>query len=107
MRSSVKNKISVALVALVLLAITLPGFVVAQTRSSGNTGKGAPTSTARRPRVSSQGATPATIGQDFQEALTLIQQNHIDGNKLDYNDVYKSSILRMLRSLAPHSSYFE
>ena len=98
MTSSLKNKISVAFVTLILLAVTLPGFVPAQTRSSGNTGgKGAPASTARRPRVHSPGTTPATIGQDFEAALKLIQQHHIDGNKLDYNDVYKSSILGMLQ----------
>lgn len=108
MRLSVKNKISPALAALILSAVILPGLVFAQTRSSGNTtGKGAPPASARRPRVTSAGVTPAAISQDFQEALALIQQNYIDGNKLDYNDVYKSSIHGMLRSLDPHSNYFD
>lgn len=108
MRLSVKNKISPALAALILSAVILPGLVFAQTRSSGNTtGKGAPPASARRPRGTSAGVTPAAISQDFQAALALIQQNYIDGNKLDYNDVYKSSIHGMLRSLDPHSNYFD
>lgn len=109
MRSSVKNKISVALATLSLLAVTLPGFVLAQPRSSGNAGgKTVPPGSARRPRVHAPVNTTTTaVSQDFQEALNVIRENYVDGNKLDYNDVYKSSILGMLRSLDPHSSYFD
>jgi carboxyl-terminal processing protease len=57
--------------------------------------------------VHSTAVNPAAITQDFQEALSVIQQNYIDGNKIDYNDVYKSSITGMLRSLDPHSNYFD
>ena len=53
------------------------------------------------------GVNSTAITQDFQEALAVIQQNYIDGNKLDFNDVYKSSIFGMLRSLDPHSNYFD
>lgn len=105
-----KNKFSLALVALILIALSLPGFVLGQKRdqSSGTPSSGKTTgpSTARRPRVTS-GSTPAAVSQDFSEALSLIQQHYIDGNKLDFNDVYKSSILGMLRSLDPHSNYFD
>jgi carboxyl-terminal processing protease len=108
MRSSVKNKISVALATLSLLAVTLPGFVLAQPRSSGNTtGKTVPPASARNRRVQPPGVSTTGITQDFQEALAVIQQNYIDGNKLDFNDVYKSSIFGMLRSLDPHSNYFD
>jgi carboxyl-terminal processing protease len=107
MRFSVKHKISVALATLILLAVTLPGFILAQPRSGNTTGKSAPPATARRPRVATPSVTPGAINQDFQEALAVIQQNYIDGNKLDYNDVYKSSILGMLRSLDPHSTYLD
>lgn len=110
MRSSVKNKISVALATLILFAVTLPG-VLAQPRSGNTTGKTTgktvPPASARRPRVHAPGVTTTAITQDFQEALAVIQQHYIDGNKLDYNDTYKSSILGMLRSLDPHSSYFD
>ncbi|MGQ0761173.1 MAG: S41 family peptidase [Acidobacteriota bacterium] len=103
-----KQKISVTLATLILLAVTLPGFVLAQPRSSGNTtGKSVPPATARRPRVTTPVVNSSAITQDFQEALAVIRQNYIDGNKLDYNDVYKSSIFGMLRSLDPHSNYFD
>lgn len=109
-----KNKFSLALVALILFSLSLPAFVVGQqkrdqsnTSTGPSTGKAGapPVSAARRPRV--HGTTPTAISQDFNEALSVIQKNYIDGNKLDYNDVYKSSILGMLRSLDPHSAYFD
>lgn len=107
MRFSVKNKISVALATLILLAVSLPGFVLAQPRSGNTTGKTVPPASARRPRVTTPSVNTTSITQDFKDALAVIQQNYIDGNKLDYNDVYKSSIFGMLRSLDPHSNYFD
>lgn len=53
---------------------------------------------------------PATIEKiesDMSEALTVIQENYVDGKKLDYNDLFKSSIDGMLHSLDPHSNYFD
>ncbi|HEX5603462.1 MAG TPA: S41 family peptidase, partial [Pyrinomonadaceae bacterium] len=83
-------------VALVLLVISLvlPSFVVAQTPG-----------VRRAPR----GATPETVRvqKDFDEALKLVQEQYIDGKKLNYNEVYKSSIIGMLRSLDPHSNYYD
>ncbi|MGH9915780.1 MAG: S41 family peptidase, partial [Pyrinomonadaceae bacterium] len=40
-------------------------------------------------------------------ALAIIEDNYVDGNKLDYNVVTKSSIYGMLRTLDPHSNYFD
>ena len=37
----------------------------------------------------------------------MIQTNHIDGRKLDYNAIFKSSISGMLSVLDPHSTYFD
>jgi len=37
----------------------------------------------------------------------MIQEQYVDGKKLNYNDVYKSSIIGMLRSLDPHSNYYD
>ena len=109
-----KNKFSPALVALILFALILPGFALAQQprRESGSSGKtttktDAPPTASRRPRVHSTAVNTTAVSQDFQEALAVIQQNYIDGNKLDFNDVYKSSIVGMLRSLDPHSNYFD
>jgi carboxyl-terminal processing protease len=109
----VKNKFSVALVALILFALCLPGFVLGQKRdpnstaaSSGKSGS-SPAPSARRPRVHAPDSATTAVTQDFSEALSVIQDHYIDGNKLDFNDVYKSSILGMLRSLDPHSNYFD
>ena len=47
------------------------------------------------------------IKSDLAEALSVIQSNHIDGRKLDYNAIFKSSISGMLSVLDPHSTYFD
>jgi carboxyl-terminal processing protease len=47
------------------------------------------------------------IKSDLSEALAVIQTNHIDGRKLDYNAIFKSSISGMLSVLDPHSTYFD
>lgn len=54
----------------------------------------------------SSAAIPA-IERSIAEALTVIQDNYVDGARLDYNTVFKSSIAGMLRSLDPHSNYFD
>src|ERR1044071_3629797 len=36
-----------------------------------------------------------------------MQEQDVDGRKVNYNEVFKSSIIGMLRSLDPHSSYFD
>ena len=108
-----KNRFSFALVATLVFALLLPVFVFAQQGATPNRGDGTssvtppPPAPARRaaPRAGS-GAT-AAVGQDFAEALTLIQENYVDGNNLDYNNVFKSSIIGMLRSLDPHSNYYD
>ena len=51
--------------------------------------------------------TSEKIEQDIAEALTLIEDNYVDGKKLDYNDLFKSSIDSMLHTLDPHSNYFD
>ncbi len=47
------------------------------------------------------------ISDDFSNALKIISDNHIDGKKIDYNELTKSSITSMLRTLDPHSNYFD
>ena len=112
-----KNRFSLALLALIIFAVSLPAFVLAQQKQNqsntsagtSSTGKtGAPTAPpGRRPRVRNPNNPTEAVNQDFGEALSVIQQNYIDGNKLDLNNVYKSSIGGMLRSLDPHSNYFD
>ncbi len=47
------------------------------------------------------------IQSDIKEALNIIENNHVGGKKLDYNEVVKSSIDTMLHALDPHSNYFD
>lgn len=96
--------------ALILLVLTLslPGFVLgqrSQTQPKSN-GVGVDTPSRRVNRPTASAATSA-VDRDFQEALKVIQEQYVDGRKLNYNDVYKSSIIGMLRSLDPHSNYYD
>ncbi len=106
-----KNRFSLALVALLIIALIVPVFVSAQQQRQTQGGEPATTTRTsprrglRAPRVMSEAATG--VEQDFSEALTIIQENYIDGNKLEYNTVFKSSIIGMLRSLDPHSNYYD
>lgn len=49
----------------------------------------------------------SNITQDFTEALEVIGKNYVDANKIDYSELTKSSIASMLRTLDPHSNYFD
>ena len=106
-----KNKFSPALVALIIFSFALPVFVFGQQAgqpgtSAGRTnGKTDPPITTRRRDLRSASTGP--VADDFKEALGIIEEKYVDGNKLDYNNVYKSSIMGMLRTLDPHSSYFD
>jgi carboxyl-terminal processing protease len=108
----VKKIISLALVALCSLSLSVQPFVFAQQRTppatgSTSAGKG-PGSTAPSRRPTRNGSTMIpVIEKDFDEAVRLIQDNYVDGKKLSYNSVVKSSILGMLRSLDPHSNYYD
>lgn len=110
-----KKRFSLALVALITLSLAIPIFVVAQQKPTqqGSSAGRTPSrtepvnpNTARRPRV--RGSEAVTmVSDDFKEALAIIQDKYVDGNKLNYNDVYKSSMMGMLRVLDPHSNYFD
>jgi carboxyl-terminal processing protease len=111
----VKKRFSLALVALITLSLAIPIFVVAQQKPTqqGSSAGRTPSrtepvnpNTARRPRV--RGSEAVTmVSDDFKEALAIIQDKYVDGNKLNYNDIYKSSMMGMLRVLDPHSNYFD
>jgi carboxyl-terminal processing protease len=51
--------------------------------------------------------TGAIVKSDVSEALSIIQDNYIDGKKLDYGSIFKSSISGMLNVLDPHSTYLD
>jgi carboxyl-terminal processing protease len=112
----VKNKFSLALAALIIFSLALPVFVLAQqkpnqsnTAAGRTTGRTEPPAPApgRRTRTRLTSNAVAAILQDFGDALAIIQDNYIDGKNLNYNDVYKSSIMGALRTLDPHSNYFD
>ena len=90
-----------------VFALTLPALILAQqTRSARRTSppdRPAPTTGSATKGV----VTSPMIKSDVSEALGVIQANHIDGKKLNYNDVFKSSITGMLSVLDPHSTYFD
>lgn len=105
-----KRILSYSVLALLILAQVVPAFVLAQQRSQSPAGnsssRSAPGSPSRKPgRNISQAQ--ATIERDFDEALRVVQEQYIDGRDLNYNDVFKSSIIGMLRSLDPHSNYYD
>ncbi|HUS11593.1 MAG TPA: S41 family peptidase [Pyrinomonadaceae bacterium] len=51
--------------------------------------------------------TAPVVKSDLSEALSVIEENYIDGKKLEYNSIFKSSINGMLKVLDPHSSYLD
>lgn len=94
------------LLVLLVLTLAVPGFIFAQQRVQTPVNKSGGTSDyPRRPQKGSSGT--AAVQRDFDEALRLVQEQYIDGRKLNYNDVFKSSIIGMLRSLDPHSNYYD
>lgn len=102
-------------IALFVFTLTVPGFVFSQQRqqpappgsaSAARPPISAPVPARRVPRASVRPAIPI-IERDFDEAIDVIRDNYVEGRKLDYNSAFKSSIIGMLRSLDPHSNYFD
>ena len=91
------------------LALSVPAIIFSQQNRSARRQPGNPSdrsgggaSARNKPAV-----TPTVVKTDLNEALAVIQNNYIDGRKLDYNSVFKSSINGMLNVLDPHSTYFD
>ena len=100
-----KRIIAPVVLTSLLLAQLIPVFVFAQQHSPASTSSGGQASRTRR-EMRPVGPI-ADITRDFNEALSVVQQQYVDGQKLNYNDVFKSSIIGMLRSLDPHSNYYD
>jgi carboxyl-terminal processing protease len=47
------------------------------------------------------------VTADFVEALEIIRSNYVDSKRLNYNELTKSSLSSLLRTLDPHSNYFD
>ena len=94
-------------ITLFVLALIVPAFIFAQqNRSARRTGTPERAATTTTSNGKATTTTPV-IKNDLAEALSIIQTNHIDGKKLDYNAIFKSSISGMLSVLDPHSTYFD
>jgi len=104
----VRTRYYLPAVIFVLLTLPFPAIYSQQngsTRRAGNSSEASPSANApvgSRSRVSG-----AVVRSDLSEALALIENNYVDGKKLDYNSVFKSSISGMLSALDPHSTYFD
>ena len=110
-----KKLFSLALITLFSLSLNIQVVVFAQQKTQsqspvGSTSAGRPpagpsTTGRRNPRAGS--TLIPLIERDFDEAVRVIQEHYVEGKKLDYNAVFKSSIIGMLRSLDPHSNYYD
>ena len=47
------------------------------------------------------------VEKEIAEAVTIIERNYGGTKKLDYNELFKSSIDSMLHTLDPHSNYYD
>ena len=88
------------------LAFLVPAFIFAQQNRSARRASTPDRSASTTPTTGRPVSGPL-IKSDVAEALSVIQANYIDGKKLDYNGVFKSSISGMLSVLDPHSTYFD
>lgn len=71
----------------------------------GSTFSASPSAKPNKPSVN---ATPAsTVLTDVQDAMDIIRQNYVGGRKAVSSDLAKSSINSMLKSLDPHSNYYD
>jgi carboxyl-terminal processing protease len=92
-----------------LLTLSIPAIIYSQQNGSirGRANRPADVPPTSAPAGSSSRVTNTVVRTDLGEALSVIENNYIDGKKLDYNSVFKSSISGMLTSLDPHSTYFD
>lgn len=74
--------------------------------SSGRTFS-ASSSTKAKPSASASRTLAASISTDVQDALAIIRQNHVGGSSNNPNELSKASINAMLKSLDPHSNYYD
>ncbi|MCP9494138.1 MAG: S41 family peptidase [Pyrinomonadaceae bacterium MAG19_C2-C3] len=116
-----------ALTALLLLTLSTSGFSQTPQPTAPQGRTAAPNAATPPPRVgrlspeealrrltrtesSSASAATAGIEADYAEALTIVEDNYIEKfgeNKLDYANVTKSAVIGMLRSLDPHSNFYD
>ena len=90
-----------------VFALAVPALIIAQQNRSARRATTPDRSTTGAATTGKASPSGPAIKSDLAEALSVIQSNHIDGRKLDYNSIFKSSISGMLSVLDPHSTYFD
>jgi len=102
----VRTKTFVPGILFLIFALSTPALILAQQSRSARR-VSAPEPTASANPAGRATVTGPMIKRDLAEALSIIQSNYIDGPKLDYNSLFKSSINGMLSVLDPHSTYLD
>lgn len=102
-----RNRLSFVGGTLLVIILSLPVVIFSQqSRSASRVGPERP-ATGKSSSANKAPVTAGVIKHDLSDALSIIRENYIDGNKIDYNSVFKSSINGMLSVLDPHSTYFD
>ena len=102
-----RNRSALIGIFVLLVSVSFPLIIFSQQSRSATRVKPSERPAAGRPSSGKSPVTPAVIKLDVGDALAIIQDNYIDGNKLDYNSVFKASISGMLSVLDPHSNYMD
>jgi carboxyl-terminal processing protease len=89
------------------IALSIPVIIFAQQSPSARRNNPERPAPGVNSAINKSVTAPTMIRTDLGEALSVIQSNYIDGKKLDYNSIFKSSINGMLNVLDPHSTYFD
>lgn len=99
-----KNSIA-RISAFIIFLLATTSFAGAQgtTASRLQSEKGGASSRPGAPRK----ATTESVETDLKEALAVVEANYANTKKLNYNDIFKTSIDGMLHALDPHSNYFD
>lgn len=67
----------------------------------------ASSSSKAKPATSASRTLSSSISTDVQDAISIIRQNHVGGTTNSFNELSKASINSMLKSLDPHSNYYD
>lgn len=95
-----------AVITLFVLSVSIYSQQTGSSRRPASTSADA-SATARARSNTNASISGVAVKSDVEEALAVIQNNYIDGKKLDYNAIFKSSISGMLNVLDPHSTYLD
>lgn len=103
------KKIAMSPKRFLLVILLFPALLFAgQSNSSGvRSTESASLRTGRGMRAKPAAEAMGEIRRNISEALTVIEDNYAAGDKLEYNELFKSSIDGMLHTLDPHSNYFD